>query len=275
MSGNEGIKMYKLITNDSNRFKLINENKDAYPLVISIPHSGILITEEMKKSLNKECILANMDWYLPQLYDFLENMGFTVLINNVSRYVIDPNRSLEENTDNSSYNCKAIYTETTFNREMYIKQLVQDEIKNRMDQYYYPYHTKLEEQIEQKLKKYDKVYLIDMHSFGKNIGADIVLGNDYGKTTSIEFFNFIKNELKKEGFSISENKPYRGGYITRHYSEKFKNLETLQIELWYGAYIYNREFGEEYQPQIDGQTFNYAKEKMKRVFKSLVDYYCQ
>ena len=198
MFGNEGIKIYKLITNNSNRYKIINENKDAYPVVFSIPHSGILITEEMKKSLKKECILANMDWYLPQLYDFLEDMGFTVLINNISRYVIDPNRSLEENTDNSSYNCKAIYTETTFNRVMYTKQLVQDEIKIRIDQYYFHYHMKLEELIEQKLKKFDKVYLIDMHSFGKNIGADIVSGNDYGKTTSIEFFNFTRNELKKE-----------------------------------------------------------------------------
>jgi len=229
----------------------------------------------MNKSLNKETILANMDWYLAQLYDFLGDMGFTVLINNISRYVIDPNRSLEDKTVDSSYNGNAIYNKTTFNKEMYTKQLAQDEIKNRIDQYYIPYHKELEKQIEQKLKKFDKIYLIDMHSFGKNIGADIVLGNDYGKTTSIRFFNFIKDELEKEGFCINENKPYRGGYITRHYNEKFKNVETLQIELWYGAYIYNREFGEEYQPQIDGQTFNYAKEKMKRVFKSLVDYYCQ
>lgn len=228
----------------------------------------------MNESLNKETILANMDWYLAQLYDFLGNMGFTVLINNISRYVIDPNRSLEDKTVDSSYNGNAIYNKTTFNKEMYTKQLAQDEIKNRIDQYYIPYHKELEKQIEQKLKKFDKIYLIDMHSFGKDIGADIVLGNDYGKTTSIRFFNFIKDELEKEGFCINENKPYRGGYITRHYNEKFKNVETLQIELRYGAYIDNREFGEEYQPKINEDIFYYTKEKMKRVFETLIDFYC-
>ena len=84
----------------------------------------------------------------------------------------------------------------------------------------------------------------------------------------------VKDELKKEGFCVNENKPYRGGYITRHYNEKFKNVETLQIELRYRAYIDNREFGEEYQPKINEDIFYYTKEKMKRVFETLVNYYC-
>jgi len=55
-----------------------------------------LISEKMYSNLIENTILANMDWYLPQLYDFLSDMGFTTIINNISRYVIDCNRSLED-----------------------------------------------------------------------------------------------------------------------------------------------------------------------------------
>ena len=265
--------MYEIINNNSSSIQIFNPNKHNYPFIISIPHSGVLITEEMNNSLNKKIILANMDWYLPQLYDFLENMGFTVIINNVSRYVIDPNRRLDDKSDDSAYKYNSIYTRTTFNKEMYTRQLEQDEIKNRINNYYIPYHMELKKQIEQKLKYFDKVYLIDMHSFGKNIGSDIVLGNNYGKTTSLEFFNLIKNEFENLGFRISDNKPYNGGYIIKHYKENFSNIETLQVELWYGAYIDSREFGEEYKPRINENTFFFAREKMEKVFKNISSYY--
>lgn len=261
--------MYKVFDSFNSKIYLFNESKHNYPFVISIPHSGILITEEMNKNMNKEIILANMDWYLPQLYNFLEDMGFTVVINNISRYVIDPNRSLKDETIDLSYSKNLIYTKTTFNKKMYINKLSQEEIQERIDEYYIPYHKEIEKQIKEKLKYFDKVYLIDLHSFGKNVEADIVLGNDYGKTTSKEFFCLIKNEFEKNKFKVSDNKPYKGGYITKYYKEKFSNCETLQIELWYGTYIDSREFGEEYLPKLNEELFKCMQCKMENIFNVL------
>ena len=261
--------MYKIFNNNSKKIQIINENKNYYPFVISIPHSGILITEKMKNNLIKNVILANMDWYLPQLYSFLEDMGFTVIINNVSRYVIDPNRDLEYMPEASAYNSSLIYTKTTFNRNIYNNQLLQEEMKERINEFYIPYHKEIEKQIKEKSKFFNKVYLIDLHSFGKNIGADIVLGNNIGQTTSKDFFYLIKNEFEKNGFKTNDNTPYKGGYITRHYRETFDNCETLQIELWYGTYIENREFGEEYQPKINEILFRRTTEKIINIFECL------
>lgn len=260
---------YNILNDNTNKIKLINENKHYYPFVVSIPHSGLFISETMYNNLIENVILVNMDWYLPSLYDFLENMGFTVVINNISRYMIDVNRSLEDKTNDYVYNRNLIYTKTTFDKNMYKETLSQNEIQERISNYYIPYHKEIERLLTEKSKYFDKIYLIDLHSFGRNINADIVLGNNYGKTTSKEFFNLIKKDLEKCGFRVNDNKPYNGGFITRNYKEKFNNCETLQIELWYGAYINNREFIEEYKPSINEKLFESTKNRMMKFYEKL------
>ena len=62
--------------------------------------------------------------------------------------------------------------------------------------------------------------------------------------------------MEKCGFKVNNNRPYKGGFITRNYREKFNNCETLQIELWYQTYIDNREFFEEYKPNINKKSIS-------------------
>lgn len=48
--------------------------------------------------------------------------------------------------------------------------------------YYLPYHQALKKSIEDKLKVFKKVYVIDLHSFGLNYGADVIIGNNFNKS---------------------------------------------------------------------------------------------
>ncbi|MFS8961997.1 N-formylglutamate amidohydrolase [Lactobacillus delbrueckii] len=50
----------------------------------------------MADALLPTAVLANTDWFLRELYDFLPGRGFTVLENNLNRYLIDPNRDPNE-----------------------------------------------------------------------------------------------------------------------------------------------------------------------------------
>lgn len=191
--------MHKILDEKAEIVKVINSNINKIPFIISIPHSGLYLTSEMNEKLRKDSILANMDWYIPELYSFLEELGFTVIINNVSRYVIDPNRNIENN-DFNEYSKSLIYTKTTFNKEIYDKTLSQEEIDERIKNIYIPYHKILKQEILNKLKYFNKIYIIDLHSFGKNIGADIVLGNDNGRTMREEVFSNITNLFIDNGF---------------------------------------------------------------------------
>ena len=78
----------------SNQLYTVLNSEQHSPVVISLPHSGTWIPVAMKKALLPNAVLANTDWFLPELYDFLPAAGFTTLINHVNRYVADPNRAV-------------------------------------------------------------------------------------------------------------------------------------------------------------------------------------
>lgn len=250
-----------------NKIEIWNEDKNEIPLIVSIPHSGTYIPQEMRGNLIDNVVLSNMDWYLPNLYSFLKNLEITTIINNVSRYVIDPNREIINNTSDFFVH-KYVYTKTTFNYPMYKKTLDNNEIKFRIQEYYNPYHKEISHLINEKLTNFNKVYLIDLHSFGKDIDEDIVLGNKNGETARKEFTNLVRDSLEKLDFKVNLNNPYSGGYIVRKYANE--NVETLQIELSYKKYIENKIFGNEEFPRIHKNSFNEIQEKMKSFFEEIV-----
>ncbi len=67
------------------------------PLLVSMPHSGLNLTPEVANGLSpKASLLPDTDWYLPELYDFLEVLGVSRIKANYSRYVIDLNRPVDD-----------------------------------------------------------------------------------------------------------------------------------------------------------------------------------
>ncbi len=244
-----------------------NNGKNKIPIIVSIPHSGTYIPQTMKEKLVDNLIFANMDWYLPNLYSFLKDLEITTIVNNVSRYVIDPNRKITDSI-NTSYLDNYVYTKTTFNNPMYNTDLEDEEIRDRITKYYAPYHQTLENLINDKLSYFNKIYLIDLHSFGKDIDANIVLGNINGQTLSKELTMSIKNTLEKLDFIVSLNNPYSGGYITKKYANN--KVETLQLELSYKKYIDNRTFRNEEFPRINKTLFTETQEKLKYFFEKMI-----
>lgn len=245
-----------------------NLNHHKLPFVISIPHSGLKITKKMADQLIEGVVLANTDWYLPDLYEKLKDFGLTVIINNVSRYVIDPNRDLHA-SKGESYKTNLIYKKTTMGQLMYHDQLCNQEINQRIIDYYQPYHNLIQQALDEKLKYFDKVYLIDLHSFGRDEGAEIILGNRNGQTTRKSYFELVKGLLECQNFIVKENDPFLGGHITNYYGHQRK-CEALQIELWYQCYIAKREFKNEELPVIEEKLFSETKEKMELFFKTLI-----
>lgn len=219
-------------------FSIYNQDQHLYPLVISMPHSGTQLTQKMKDNLIEGVILPNMDWYIPLVYDFLKEMDITVIENHMSRYVIDPNRSLE------------------------------DEINERIELFYKPYHQAIEDALNEKKKYFSKVYLIDLHSFGADLGTDIILGNKNNQTMNKKLFQKIHQLLEKQGFRVRDNTPFQGGYITRHYGKE--NVESLQIEMWYQKYIANRYFENEESPEIDDHLMNQTRKQLHQFFIKLL-----
>lgn len=115
-------------------FEVYNKEDFKYPLVISLPHSGQAISEPVRQRMLPKVVLPNMDWFLPELYAFSKPMGVTVLINNISRYVADPNRDAEI-TGKGEYSQTIVYQKNTWDRQMYETPLISREIAERIQNF--------------------------------------------------------------------------------------------------------------------------------------------
>src|SRR5688572_30892507 len=63
------------------------------PLLVSMPHTGMFVPDELKERLTPVALqLPDTDWHLERLYDFLDELGASVLVATHSRYVVDLNR---------------------------------------------------------------------------------------------------------------------------------------------------------------------------------------
>ncbi|MBW1774395.1 MAG: N-formylglutamate amidohydrolase, partial [Deltaproteobacteria bacterium] len=112
-----------------------------------------------------------------------------------------------------------------------------------------PFHHRFEEVLDRGVG-----ILFDCHSLGGvgppeapdpgRIRKDIILGNNgnrrgetdpvLGKTTCPGDKLFLMKEaFEKQGFSVSINDPYAGGYIVNHYGQKYTHtgLMAVQIEI--------------------------------------------
>lgn len=256
-------------------YAVFNESDHAHPVVVSIPHSGTYIPEEIRQQLLPGIILPNMDWFLRELYDFLPAEHVTVIENNTSRYVADPNRDLHVSPTGDYHSL--VYQKTTFFKPMYAHRLTAEEVNRRIKHYYKPYHQKLNQLLCDKLAVFEKVFLLDLHSFAifgnPPVSQDFVLGNRNGTTTSKETVCLMKHLLIDAGYTVSDNYPFPGGYITRHYGTCFGDrVESMQLEICYKKYLGERDYDEEELTGWDDSVFGQAKKNLKTVFGQFLSY---
>lgn len=258
-------------------FTIYNELVDELPVVVDLPHSGELVPEDIRQQLIPGSILTNVDWFLPDLYDFLPQNGVTTLENKIHRYMADPNRDLGMRQLNGDYRHEIVYSRSTFDKPLYSDTLTSQEIEQRLKRFYYPYHAQLQRLIDHKLEKFDKIYLFDLHSFAiyphedEVQTADVVLGNKHDTASSMKLRQILTEQFESKGYTVSNNYPFAGGFITPHYSEN-PRVEAIQIELAYHMYIENRYFGEEELSGVDAGLFTTAKNSLQSIFLELLNH---
>ena len=78
-------------------FKIYKAKGSTVPIVLSVPHCGTQFPKELKKKYNPRLqkIVDDTDFYVDQLYNFVSEMGITMIRARYSRWVIDLNRDPE------------------------------------------------------------------------------------------------------------------------------------------------------------------------------------
>ncbi|HAX76886.1 MAG TPA: N-formylglutamate amidohydrolase [Cyanobacteria bacterium UBA11372] len=250
-------------------FRLLLPKAELRPIVANIPHSGLAVPDEIAEMLNPDYqnFLPNQDWYLDKLYDFLPNLGITVLQAVFSRYVVDLNRSAKEPLFGSFWR-SPIPEKTAFDAPLYRISPSQEQIEWRINQFYHPYHQQLERLLNQIIDQFGRVYLLDLHSFMGPIVDDVCLGNVNGRSCFEFLISTVESAFSAKGYQVVRNKVFNGGYITRHYGQ-MPQVEALQIEIRYPIYLNPTQLDRDVVPDWNVVEFEQAKANFEAIFSAI------
>jgi N-formylglutamate deformylase len=134
-------------------------------------------------------------------------------------------------------------------QEIYGGRLPVGDAIRRIENLYKPYHRALRRLFTRVHRDFGAAVLIDCHSMPSAPGtkderprSDVVLGDRYGTSCVAAVAEMAEQILRGQGYSVSRNKPYAGGFITEHYGNPVVGLHAVQLELNRALYMDERRF---------------------------------
>jgi N-formylglutamate deformylase len=236
-------------------YSISSPESNEVPILLSVPHCGTSIPQELIHEFDEEHLnqLDDTDFYVDKLYDFAPAMGITVISSVFHRWVIDLNRDPESRPLYADGRIITSLCPTTdFNGQpIYVDkrtEISKTETESRKQEYFWPYHNKLQELLDGLLQKFGKVLLWDCHSIRHHVKGihpdpfpDLVLGTADDKSASKNIIDAAIKSLSTTDYSFSHNYPFKGGYITRHYGNPETNRHAIQLEMSKLVYMDNNE----------------------------------
>jgi len=216
--------------------------------MVSNPHSGVFIPPEIGEHMTPAGLeKRDTDWFLTRLYDFPAIESAAMISANASRYVVDLNRPPDNHSLYPGQSTTGICPTITFKREpIYQGGFEPDEnqIANRIEHYWRPYHDQLRDELERLVGKFGFAVLLDVHSIAQRVPMlfdgdlpDFNFGTNHAQSCSPPFQAMIE----KFAAGISEysqvvNGRFIGGFITRNYGS-MNNVHAVQLELNRSTYM--------------------------------------
>ena len=233
------------------------------PLVFASPHSGRLYPEDMMSAaaLDAHAIRRSEDVLVDDLIGAAPELGAAVIAARFARAYIDPTREPFEldpamfidelpdfaraRTARVAAGLGAIARVVSEGQEIYARKLTFAEARARIEQAHRPYHAALERLIGEAHAAHGFAVLIDWHSMpsaaaragGRDRASDFVLGDRFGAACAGVLTQTVERELEAQGYRVTRNTPYAGGYTTEHYGRPSRRVHALQIEINRGLYL--------------------------------------
>jgi N-formylglutamate amidohydrolase len=218
------------------------------PLLISIPHDGRELAPGMDKRMtDKGLSLPDTDWHVRQLYKFASALGAGTIAANYSRYVVDLNRP---STDEAMYAAQlstGLCPTRTFDGESLYKDadiIDGDELQQRVEMYWLPYHAKIESELSEIKQKFGYALLWDAHSIRTMVPdlfegelPELSIGTDSSSSCDLSLETAVASVAKESRFSSVCNGRFKGGHITRYFGDPAQNIHALQLELTQHCYM--------------------------------------
>lgn len=213
------------------------------PLLVSIPHAGTHVPPEIAARLGPAARpLPDTDWHVDRLYDFLKEIGASVLCATHSRYVIDLNRPPDDTPLYPGAENTGLCPVTTFdNAPIYVAGAEPDgaEITARRERIWRPYHDRLRAALRALKARHGIAVLWDAHSIRSRVPRffdgrlpDLNFGTGGGTSADPELPRRLAAvAAQAAGYSHVVDGRFKGGYITRAYGDPANQVHAIQLEL--------------------------------------------
>jgi len=226
-------------------FTLVRGNA---PLVVSMPHVGTGLPGPVAERLTPAALtLADTDWHLPLLYDWLAGLDATVLVATQSRYLIDLNRPPD---GASLYPGQAttglVPTETFRGEPLHLGEPPDAaEIVSRRERWWRPYHDTLHAELARLRERHARVVLWDAHSIASVLPRffegrlpDLNFGTADGASCAPALIEAVLAPVRAQRhYTWVLNGRYKGGHITRAHGRPAAGVHAIQLEMAQAIYM--------------------------------------
>jgi N-formylglutamate deformylase len=218
-------------------------HRGSTPLLISCPHDGSELPADLLERLTPDARrVPDTDWHVARLYDFARELGASLLQPRYSRYAIDLNRPPDDVSLYPGQNTTGLAPSVQFTgAPVYLEghEPSGDEIGERVQRYWQPYHAALRAELARLKLAHGRVVLWEAHSIRSVVPflfdgrlPDFNLGTANGSSCSPALQQRLEAVLGAQSdFTWVVNGRFKGGYITRHYGRPDEGIEAVQLEL--------------------------------------------
>ncbi|WP_170576315.1 N-formylglutamate amidohydrolase [Ruegeria atlantica] len=231
-------------------------------VVFSSPHSGRNYPESLlnRTVLSENVIRSSEDAFVDQLFASAVEFGAPVISAVMPRAYLDLNRSAEEldpaliqGARRSGHNPRVasglgvIPRVVANGRAIYRGKLTMDEARLRIDTCWRPYHARIKSLLKESHETFGQAILIDCHSMpheavamasnSKSRRPDVVLGDRFGASASVEVVDQIEAAFVAAGLNVARNAPFAGAYVTQTYGRPARQQHAVQIEVDRALYM--------------------------------------
>ncbi|MFB4392502.1 MULTISPECIES: N-formylglutamate deformylase [unclassified Pseudomonas] len=228
--------------------KVLSFHQGTLPLLVSMPHAGLGLTPAVRDGLvDAARCLPDTDWHIPQLYDFAQGLGASVVAAQYSRFVIDLNRP-DDDKPLYAGATTGLYPATLFEGEPLFKPGLEPSAEERagyLEQVWRPYHETIRSELDRLRETFGYALLWDAHSIRSVIPhlfdgklPDFNLGTFNGASCDPQLAERLEAVCAEApAYSHVLNGRFKGGHITRHYGDPANHIHAVQLELAQSTYM--------------------------------------
>jgi N-formylglutamate deformylase len=220
------------------------------PLLVSLPHDGSLIPDEIAARMTPEARRApDTDWHVARLYAFASGLGASMLVPRLSRYVVDLNRPPDDRSLYPGRNTTGLCPTVRFDGgPVYLDGQAPsvDEVAERVERYWLPYHRALAGELQRLQASHGRVVLWEGHTIrGSALPflfegrlPDLNLGTAGGASCTPALRGRLQDVLAaQDEYDFVVDGRFKGGHITRHYADPAHGIEAVQLETSQRTYM--------------------------------------